>query len=164
MKKILFIMMTLVLPVMASADDASEQRTQNTIVIHQKDGTVAMFKFSEKPVVTYVGNDLVLTTTETSVQYPIYLLQKMDFDINLDELTAVESVKKNEGQFLFRDGALCISGGIPGSTVFIYNLAGMKKAQYRLDGDGNASIPLKGLSKDVYIVKTDCFTFKFKKP
>ncbi len=164
MKKILFIMMALVLPVVASADDVSEQRTQNTIVIHQKDGQVAVFKFSEKPVVTYVGNDLVLTTTETMVQYPIYLLQKMDFDINLDELTAVEAVKKSGGRFFFWDGALCISGGKPGSPLFIYNLRGMKAAQYCLDAEGNASIPLRDLRKDVYIVKTDCFNFKFKKP
>ncbi len=156
--------MALMLPMVASADEVSEQQTQNAIVIHQKDGKVAMFKFSEKPVVTYAGNELVLTTTETTVQYPIYMLQKLAFDISVDELTAVEAVQKSEGQFHFQDGALCISGGKPGSTVFIYNLRGVKAAQCRLDSDGKASILLQGLRKDVYIVKTDCFSFKFKKP
>jgi hypothetical protein len=163
MRKILLFMMVLMLPVVASADDVSQQN-QNTIVIHQKDGKVATFKFSEKPVVTYVGNELVLTTTETTVQYPIYLLQKMAFDIDWNDPTAVEAVKKSEARFHFREGALCISGGTPGSTVSIYNLKGMKTAQYRLDGDGHATIPLQDMHKDVHVVKTDCFTFKFKKP
>jgi len=30
--------------------------------------------------VSYSGNDVVLTTTKTSVQLPVYLLQKISFD------------------------------------------------------------------------------------
>ena len=44
---------------------------QNTIAIYQKDGKVAKFAFTEKPVITYADNNLVLTTSQTSVQYPI---------------------------------------------------------------------------------------------
>ena len=39
---------------------------QNAVAVYQNDGTVATFAFTEKPVVTYSGNDLVLTTTKTS--------------------------------------------------------------------------------------------------
>ena len=138
---------------------------ENAVAIHQVDGQVATFAFTEKPVVTYSGNDLVLTTTKTSVQYPIYMLKKIDFDVSFDDLTGIESVeKKADAQFRFQDGALCISGGEPGTMVYLYNLKGIKAGQYRLDAKGSATVPMQGLGRDVYIVKTQSFTFKFRKP
>lgn len=133
---------------------------QNAISIHQKDGKVANFAFSEKPVVTYADNQLVITTTKTSVQYPLYLLQKIDFE--LTDATAIEQVKP-DAKFRFTDGTLYITGGDPGSQVVIYDLRGMTEGQYRIDDAGNAVISLQSLSKGLYIVKTNHFTFKFTK-
>lgn len=133
---------------------------QNAISIHQKDGKVANFAFSEKPIVTYADNQLVITTTKTSVQYPLYLLQKIDFE--LTDATAVEQVKP-DAKFRFTDGTLYITGGDPGSQVVIYNMQGMTEGQYRIDDAGNAVISLQSLSKGLYIVKTNHFTFKFTK-
>lgn len=133
---------------------------QNAISIHQKDGKVANFAFSEKPVVTYADNQLVITTTKTSVQYPLYLLQKIDFE--LTDATAIEQVKP-DAKFRFTDGTLYITGGAPGSQVVIYDMRGMTEGQYRIDDAGNAVISLQSLSKGLYIVKTNHFTFKFTK-
>ena len=133
---------------------------QNAISIHQKDGKVANFAFSEKPIVTYADNQLVITTTKTSVQYPLYLLQKIDFE--LTDATAVEQVKP-DAKFRFTDGTLYITGGAPGSQVVIYDMRGMTEGQYRIDDAGNAVISLQSLSKGLYIVKTNHFTFKFTK-
>ncbi|MBO4500285.1 MAG: hypothetical protein J5732_08570, partial [Bacteroidaceae bacterium] len=44
---------------------------QNTLTIHQKDGQQFSFGFSEKPVITYTENEMVLTTTRTTVKYPL---------------------------------------------------------------------------------------------
>jgi len=133
---------------------------QNAISIHQKDGKVANFAFSEKPIVTYADNQLVITTTKTSVQYPLYLLQKIDFE--LTDATAIEQVKP-DAKFRFTDGTLYITGGDPGSQVVIYDMRGMTEGQYRIDDAGNAVISLQSLSKGLYIVKTNHFTFKFTK-
>ncbi len=133
---------------------------QNAISIHQKDGKVANFAFSEKPVVTYADNQLVITTTKTSVQYPLYLLQKIDFE--LTDATAIEQVKP-DAKFRFTDGTLYITGGDPGSQVVIYDMRGMTAGQYLIDDAGNAVISLQSLSKGLYIVKTNHFTFKFTK-
>ena len=133
---------------------------QNAISIHQKDGKVANFAFSEKPIVTYADNQLVITTTKTSVQYPLYLLQKIDFE--LTDATAIEQVKP-DAKFRFTDGTLYITGGAPGSQVVIYDMRGMTAGQYRIDDAGNAVISLQSLSKGLYIVKTNHFTFKFTK-
>ena len=52
----------------------------NRLLLTKKDGSVEAFDFADKPVVSYSGNDLVLTTSKTSVQLPVYLLQKISFD------------------------------------------------------------------------------------
>ena len=135
---------------------------QNSIVIYQKDGQVAKFAFSEKPVVTYSGNDLVVTTTKTTVQYPVYMLQKVAFDVSDELANDIEEVKQ-QAQFRFEGETLNISSGEPGSSVFIYNMSGMMVGQYRLDSNGHASIPMSGMDKSLYIVKTTRFTFKFRK-
>ena len=55
------------------------------LVILKKDGTVLKFDVADKPKVSYSGNDLVLTTTKTTVQLPVYLLQKISFEISSSE-------------------------------------------------------------------------------
>ena len=136
---------------------------QNTIVIQQKDGKVARFSFTEKPVVTYSGNDVLVNTTKNSVQYPIYLLQKISFDIDWNT-TDIEEVEVVEPNFHFRDEALSISGEDPSSPVFLYNIKGMLVGRFKTDDHGCVTIPLQQLRPDLYIVKTHRFSFKFRKP
>ena len=138
---------------------------QNAIAIYQKDGKVARFAFSEKPVVTYSGADLVMTTTKTSVHYPLNMLKKLIFE---DEMTMTVDVKevevKSSVQFSFKGGALSITGGDPQSLVSLINVKGMSVRQYRLDSNGSVEIPTQSLDSDIYIVKTSSVSFKFRKP
>ena len=135
---------------------------ENAIAIYQKDGKVVKFAFSEKPVATYSGNDFVLTTTKTTVQYPIYMLQKVAFDLTEDYVNLVKEVKR-EAQFCFEGDMLIINGGDPGSVVYLYDISGLKVGQYQLDGDGCTTLPIQHLRNKLYIVKTTRFTFKFRK-
>ena len=138
---------------------------QNAVAIHQKDGQVATFAFTEKPVVTYNGSNLVLTTTKTTVQYPIYLLKKLVFDVEWTEsVNKIEHVQTSDMLFRFHDGILSIMGGQPSSIVTLHNIKGQKMGQYRLDADGCATIPTQSLGKGLYIVKTKSLSFKFGKP
>lgn len=162
MKRTFFYLMLLMFSAQCSM--FNELRAQNAVAIYQVDGQVATFAFEEKPVVTYSGSELVLTTTATSVQYPIYKLKKMEFTFDWDDPDAIEKVKEADTQFCFRGEQLTIGGGKSGSYVYLYNLKGVKVAQYRLDQNGCASIPMHTLPQDVYIVKTKGFTFKFRKP
>lgn len=138
-----------------------------TVSIYQQDGQVVAFAFTERPVVSYDGNNLVLTTTKTTVQFPIYQLKKLQFDddwVNSDDnvATAIEQ-KQADVVFGFHEGMLTVSGGDPGAPVTLYNVKGMMVGQWRLDDAGCATIPMQGMGKDVYIVKTQRLTFKFRK-
>lgn len=137
---------------------------QNAIAIYQKDGQVAKFAFTEKPVVTYSGSDLVLTTSKTIVQYPVYMLQKIAFDVVDLVANDIEQLAvKAEAQFSFQRETLTISGGEAGAPVYLYDVSGRKVGEYRLDPDGRTTIPVQNLGKSLYIVKTKTVSFKFRK-
>ena len=144
---------------------ASGAWAQNAIVVCQKDGTVARFAFTEKPVVTYSAGELMMTTNKTSVQYPINRLLKIYFDVaEVPDGIDVEVTQPEDVQFAFRDGALVVSGGEAGAIVNLYRLDGVSAGQFRLDGNGTVTIPTGSLSKGLYIVKTKQVSFKFRKP
>ncbi len=104
----------------------------------------------------------MLTTTKTTVQYPVSMLQKIAVDVSDEVLTDVKEVQ-SEAQFSFQGGKLAISGGEPGSAVFIYDISGIEVGQYKLDSKGCATLSIQHLENKLYIVKTTRFTFKFRK-
>ena len=133
------------------------------LVLWRKDGQIAKFGFTEKPVITYSGSDLVLTTTKTIVQYPIYMLKKIVFDVE-NIADDIENLKvRSESLFSFKNETLFIRGGEPNSPVYLYDLKGVKVDESRLDPDGRAIIPLQHLGKSIYIVKNKGISFKFRK-
>lgn len=165
MKQKLTTLLLMLAAITATAWAQNDQGSQNAIAIYQKDGQVTKFAFTENPVVTYSGNDVVLTTTKTTVQYPIYMLQKIAFDVEIPatDVKELEQDAKPAMQFRFEGGMLVITGGEAGSTVSLYSLSGVMEGQYRLDSNGRATIPLQQLGKSLYIVKTNRVTFKFRK-
>ena len=163
MKQRLTTLLLLLVAVTATAWAQTGQGSQNALAIYQKDGQVTKFAFTEHPVVTYSGNDVVLTTTKTTVQYPIYMLQKIVFDVEIPATDVKEQDAKPAMQFRFEGGTLIITGGEAGSAVYLYSLSSVMEGEYRLDSNGCASIPLQQLGKSMYIVKTNRVTFKFRK-
>jgi len=132
---------------------------QNVIAVYQLDGQKALFAFADQPEVTYTATDLVLTTTRTSVQYPIAQLKKLQFE-TVDWPEGIDEVEPDK-RFSFRDGTIVIEGGQPNSLVMIYTLSGNVVAQYRLDSNGDARIPTQNLRGNTYIFANGSITFKF---
>ena len=134
-------------------------KEQNVIAVYQMDGQKALFAFADQPEVTYTATELVLTTTKTSVQYPISQLKKLQFE-KADMPEGIDEVETDK-RFSFRDGSIVIEGGQPNSLVNIYTVSGTLIAQYRLDSNGDAVISTQGLSGNTYIFANGSITFKF---
>lgn len=135
---------------------------QNVVAIYPLQGEVALFAFADQPELTYTATDLVLTTTQTSVQYPIGNLRKVSFE-RADMPEGIDEIEVTK-QFTFRDGQIIIEGGSPNALVNIYTIQGVLVSQYRLDSDGNTAIPTTGLNGAAYILTTGSITFKFMQP
>ena len=155
MRKLLFSMLIF----FSVATMATEQ---NVVAIYPLQGEAALFAFADQPELTYTATDLVLTTTQTSVQYPISNLRKVAFErADVDE--AIENIEIPEC-FSFRDGQIIVNGGKANSLVNLYSTQGTLLRQLRLDDDGNGAISTQDLRGMAIIVQNGSITFKFMQP
>ena len=118
------------------------------LVLHAKSGDEVSYALSEKPVVTYKGDVLILTTENTTVEYPLADLQKFTFEETAD---AVESVRMNQPK---EDG-----------TVRIYNVSGtlVRTIQSSENDGSDARFSTKDLPAGIYIIKQGIQTYKIRK-
>ena len=118
------------------------------LVVHAKSGGEVSYALSEKPVVTYKGDVLILTTESTTVEYPLADLQKFTFEETAD---AVESVRMNQPK---GDG-----------TVRIYNVSGtlVRTIQPSENGGSDARFSTQDLPAGIYIIKQGAQTYKIRK-
>ena len=118
------------------------------LVVHAKSGGEVSYALSEKPVVTYKGDVLILTTESTTVEYPLADLQKLTFEETAD---AVESVSMNQPR---GDG-----------TVRIYNVSGalLRTIQPSENDGSDTKFSTQDLPAGIYIIKQGTQTYKIRK-
>ena len=118
------------------------------LIVHSKSGATVSYALSEKPVVTYRGDVLVLTTETATVEYPLSDLLKFTFGETED---AVESVKMRQSK---GDG-----------TIRIYNVSGtlVRTIQPSESDRSDAKFSTQDLPKGIYIIKQGGQTHKIIK-
>lgn len=136
------------------------QLVQNAIVVHHIDGSATAFAFSEQPVITYSKEDLVLTTKNITVQYPLAMLRKIAVEGQADIITSIEDTPIADTSFSFTNEETSVQGEEPGTPFYVFNTNGMKVAQGIIDSQGKANIPTTSLSPGIYIIKTQSTSFK----
>lgn len=119
-------------------------RAQNTLNIHQKDGTVTSYGFAEKPVVTYTETGIHLKTTKVELDFPLANLEKFTFTDG--ETDAIEEVRTENTS----------------DDVRIYNTNGVLLRTIR-QSQGKASFATDDLPRGIYIIKNGETTYKIVK-
>lgn len=163
MKRLILFFTAALMSLTLVAQEQTEVLTeQNVVAIYQISGDVALFAFADRPEVTYTATDLVLTSNQASVQFPINSLHKIAFEKAMMP-EGIENIEASK-YFHFRDGSIVIEGGQPNSLVNIYSITGTLMHQSRLDGDGTAAIPTNSLRGATFIITNGSITFKFMQP
>ena len=118
------------------------------LVVHAKSGGEVSYALSEKPVVTYKGDVLILTTESTMVEYPLADLQKFTFEETAD---ALGNVYMNQAK--------------GDATVRIYNVSGtlVRTIQPSENDGSDARFSTQDLPKGIYIIKQGTQTHKIIK-
>ncbi len=117
---------------------------QNTLNVHQRDGTVVKYGFNEKPTVTYTDTGIHLATTKVEVDYPFANLEKFTF--SEEEATAID----------------VLTTEMTNDDVRIYNTNGMLLKTVK-QSDGAASFSTSELPRGIYIIKNGKTTYKITK-
>lgn len=125
----------------AYADDAR-------IVIKQKSGNETVMELSTNPVITFSGEDMVVTSTLTTITIP---LADVDYYKVYDATTAIRPLTDTPQ---FANGHVVFSGLAKGADVCIYTADGRLVGRHQADTFGHADVSLDSLPKGVYVVRT----------
>ena len=80
---------------------------QNTLNIHQKNGGVVSYGFAEKPVLSYVDENLHISTDKESIDYPLAELEMLTFTDSEASIGELRVEGQSAAVWIFRmDGSL----------------------------------------------------------
>ncbi len=147
MKLRLFLILSFLVAVTAYADDAR-------IVIKQKSGNETILELAMHPVITFWGEDMVVTSDMTTIIFP---LADVDGYTAYDETTGIKPVAVAPQ---FSNGRVSFSGLVRGAEVRVYTTDGRLVSRHSVDASGRADVSLDALPKGMYIVSTPNQTIK----
>lgn len=104
-------------------------------------GSSATYILSDKPVITYSGNDVIFKSQGIEDSYLLSDVKSFSFTEN--GTSGIESVTDNV-TYEFHDNVFTCEGQV----ITVYNLSGRKVAS------GSNSVSLESLDRGIYIVNT----------
>lgn len=157
MKRYIIAVVALVL----SAAAMMAQTVEHSLVVNKKSGETVEYKFKNDPKVSFVEQDMVITTGTDNVHHPIADLQNLTFSktVGLDNVTD----KKADIIVTFTGETIIFEGLDEGMVLAIFSLDGKKLADGRADSDGRATVAISDLEAGVYVASSPIHSFKFVK-
>lgn len=134
----------------------------NAMMLHLASGKQVICLLDEKPIVTFSGDELVLTTHMSEVSYQSADVLKFTY-LCVDPVS-VNEVGVQQSMFSFVGNSLAVSGAEPDSQIAVYSVDGALVASTKTNKKGAASIVLPEQSGKVYVVKTSVANFKITRP
>ena len=151
------------LRVQAQTLSTSDVIDENAIAIHQVNGSIITYAFEDKPVISYSGEELVISTRSITVQYPLAYLRKLTLEGDWNRVDGIDQATIPGTEFSFSDDGANVCGEQPGTPFYVFDTRGMMLHQGIIDANGKADIRMTNLPKGIYIIKTQSTSFKIKK-
>ena len=141
----------------ACAIMASDAFAANYVVVSAEGADDVEFAIGDSPKVTFTGTDLVITSAEATVSYP--LTTKVTF--RFSDTSGISDAATSAASFSLDGDTLTASGLETGDRLDVYDLRGMRvAAATAIDGEARAEI---GAASGILIVKTNKTSFKIAK-
>lgn len=130
-----------------------------SLVIWTRSGERIVYALDEEPVTKFVGTDLVLSTRNLTVNYPLSALQRYTYELNN---TSVVNADADRRMVVSRDGnVLSFSNLAAGTDISVYSSDGSLLASIKTDG--KTMVDLNGYPVGVYVIKVNDATYKLMK-
>ena len=135
------------------ASAAYAQNKQTALVVRMADDTVESFYLSEKPEVTFEGQNLNIVSSKMEVNFLRRDIKEVYFD---QVVTGIRQTSMNELRFVYQNDSEITLYGLTDADkpIRVYDANGqLSHADIQISGD-SATISLSSLHKGVYIIKT----------
>ena len=152
MKKFLFLLILFVFAISAMADDLILQ-------IWQSDGKVVTIDLNEQPVTRYSDGNLIITTTKSTISYPLEKVAKYTYAL-ADGISTIEGMRTKFSQ----DGETITFFGLKqGTEITVYSPSGQIIRKTKAGAQSETIVSVSNLIPGVYIVKANGVTYKITK-
>ena len=131
--------------------------------VWQTDGQKVTISLNEEPRTTYSEGNLIITTTKTTITYPLEQVRKYTYI--LDEPTSEgDGVPDGIKSILSDDGETLIFKGLkPNTEVLLYSASGQLMRKFKPTNSNPVAVSVSQLPTGVYIVKANGVTYKISK-
>ena len=138
---------------------ADDSKTQ--LVVWQTDGSCVFYSLDEYPKTTFSNDNLVITTTNISVEYPMAKIARYTYDSSTN---GIDKKRIHKGIIVKQTGNELIISNLPkGGKVSVFTVDGKLINSIQSAGQELIQLPLRQLTKGTYIIKTDDITYKILK-
>lgn len=119
-------------------------------------GTSVSFALSEKPVITYQYNQLVVATAKETIEIPVADITGSRFE---EKPSAIRNLM-SEDKPQVKGGLVHFLELIPGTLVMVFTIDGQSVANIKADVNGMAQVDLSELAKGTYLIRYGKQTIK----
>lgn len=127
--------------------------------IWQSDGKVVNIDLDEQPVTTYSEGNLIITTKNTVITYPLEKVAKYTY-VTADGISNLESMRTK----FSRDGETLIFAGLEqGTEIALYASSGQMMHRTKVGPQAKTIVSVSDLPPGVYLVKVNSITYKITK-
>ena len=152
MKKLLSFIVLFTFALSSMAEDLILQ-------IWQSDGKVVNIDLNEQPVTRYADGNLIITTTKTTISYPLEKVAKYTY-VSAEGIQSLESMRSKFSQ----DGeTITFSGLKQGTEIAVYASSGQMLRKTKAGPHAKTTVSVSDLPLGVYLVKVNSVTYKITK-
>ena len=134
---------------------------QNCMVIDLSDGSTAHFALAEKPVITYLGENIKAVSATATIETARSQVKAIRFEEE-ESSTAVDEIATENAAITANGNTITIEGIADGTSVTIFSINGQAVATTTATG-GSCTIHTDEFAAGIYIINYNNTTIKYLK-
>lgn len=136
----------------------------HTLVITKKSGETVEYKFADRPVATFSGDDMTITLALSGQSFAYPVAQVATLTVTPQTLGIDDTSLSSTTLTFDYDGIILKCHGLnAGATMSLFNLGGTMLANTAASDEGTAVINLSDLAPGIYVISAGSESFKFIK-
>ena len=125
--------------------------------IVKMDGQTHTINLNQEPVTTYQDGNLVITTINATISYPLEVVRKFIFISGTED---IQNIKGDKFE-ISKDGRFLTLSGLKSDTdAYLYSVNGVLMERIHVTSSTSISINLESYPIGVYMIKVDGATYK----
>lgn len=135
----------------------------NCVMFWLNDGQQILYMLDKHPKIHYSNDDVVLTTDDLKIEYPIGNLNMVTFE-NDSIVNQIENINGKPMEYInMEKNYISFDGFSPNSIVSLYCINGSQIESYKINNQGSLFINIDEHPKGIYIIKINNTSIKVLK-